>query len=107
MHDDNAQDEEWRNHTENARWSIHAQDEELSMSNSPRYVGFIDPPYAITITDDSGTPLNLTGCTSNSFTLTMVNVYDNTGKSGVGAWTVTNAAAGQASYQYASADMDT
>src|SRR6266700_3013829 len=77
------------------------------MSNSPRYIGFIDPPYNVTITDDSGAVMNLTGCTSNSFTLTMINPSTNTGKSGVGAWTVTNATAGQASYQYAAADMNT
>ncbi len=42
------------------------------MPNSPRYVGFLDPPYNLTLADDSGTVLDLTGCTSNSFTLTMI-----------------------------------
>jgi parallel beta-helix repeat protein len=75
------------------------------MSNTPRYIGFLDAPYAVTLTDDSGAAINLTGCSANSFSLTMIN--QNTGQflTGVGVWTITNATTGQASYQYASADL--
>jgi hypothetical protein len=75
------------------------------MSNSPRYVGFIDPPYKVTLTDDSGAALNLTGCTGNSFTLTLLNVNDGTSKQGTGVWTTPADATGVASYQYSSADL--
>src|SRR6184192_513110 len=77
------------------------------MGNSPRYVGFIDPPYIVTLTDDSGAAVNPTGCTSNSFTLTMLNQNTGLSQQGVGVWTVTDAVNGKASYQWTSADMAT
>src|SRR2546430_365976 len=81
------------------------------MGNSPHYVGFIDPPYNVTLTDDSGIPLNLTGCTSNSFSITMLLYNPNTNttvaKTGVGTWTTPADATGKASYQWALADVNT
>lgn len=77
------------------------------MGNTPRYVGFLDPPYNVTLTDDSGAAINLTGCTSNSFTLTMLNPTTNQAQQGVGSWTVTNATGGQASYQWTTNDLAT
>src|SRR5438552_10179172 len=79
------------------------------MGNSPRYVGFIDPPYIVTLTDDSGSALDLTGCTSSSFTLTMLNQNTNLAQQGVGVWTVANQTTnkGQVSYQWTNADMAT
>lgn len=77
------------------------------MSNSPRYIGFLDPPYNVTLTDDSGAAINLTGCTSSSFTLTMLNQSTALSQQGVGVWTITNAVAGQASYQWTTNDLAT
>ncbi len=79
------------------------------MPNSPRYVGFLDPPYNLTLADDSGTVLDLTGCTSNSFTLTMINQNTGLAQQGAGVWTVANQVTnkGQASYQWTSNDMAT
>ena len=57
------------------------------MSNSPRYVGFLDPPYNVTLTDDSGAALDLTGCVSNSFTLTMINQNTSLAQQGAGVGT--------------------
>lgn len=77
------------------------------MGNSPRYVGFLDPPYNVMLTDDSGNALNLTGVTSNNFTLTMLNANTGLFQSGVGVWTITSATLGQASYQWTVNDMAT
>src|SRR5215472_5011658 len=79
------------------------------MANTPRYVGFLDPPYVVTLTDDSNSPLNLSGCTPSSFSLTMV-LLDQTGhpissKAGAGTWTTPADATGKATYQYAAADV--
>jgi len=77
------------------------------MGNSPRYIGFIDPPYNVELVDDDGKAIDLTGCNSNSFTLTMLNEYANTSKVCTGVWTITDAAKGKASYQYMLSDVDT
>lgn len=75
------------------------------MANSPRYVGFIDPPYNVTLTDDTGAALNLTGCTSASFTLSFMSASSGIVKAGTGTWTIPSATTGQASYQYSAADV--
>src|SRR6266702_2274204 len=79
------------------------------MSNSPRYMGFLDPRYNLTLTDDSGAALDLTGCTSNSFTLTMLNQNTGLAQQGAGVWTVANQSTfkGQVSYQWTNNDMAT
>src|SRR6266702_8971219 len=79
------------------------------MGNSPRYVGFLYPPYIVTLTDDSGAALDLTGCVSNSFTLTMLNQNTGLAQQGAGVWTVANQTTnkGQASYQWTNNDMAT
>src|SRR5258708_4723343 len=79
------------------------------MGNSPRYVGFIDPPYNVTLTDDSGAALDLTGCVSGNFTLTMLNLNTGLAQQGAGVWTVANQTTnkGQASYQWTLNDMAT
>src|SRR5258708_3092473 len=78
------------------------------MGNSPRYVGFIDPPYSPILTDDNGNPLDLTGCTGSSFTLTMVNVDNTPNTSAVCTGTCTTYAdkTGKAFYQWALADVN-
>jgi hypothetical protein len=82
------------------------------MGNTPRYQGFLEPPYVKTFIDQiSGNVLDLTGCVSANFTLTMINA--NTGLaltgSGTGVWTVANQTTnkGQVSYQWTVTDMST
>lgn len=78
------------------------------MNNSPRYVGFIEPPYIKTFTDQSsGVPLDLTGCVSANFTLTMLNTGTKQARQGTGVWTTLNQTTnkGQASYQWTLADV--
>ncbi len=72
------------------------------MANTPRYQGFIDPPYIVILTDDTGAAIDLTGCVSNNFTLTMLNNNTGQAQQGVGVWTVANQTTnkGQASYQW-------
>ncbi len=72
-------------------------------------MGFLDPPYNLTLTDDSGAALDLTGCTSNSFTLTMLNQNTGLAQQGAGVWTVANQSTfkGQVSYQWTNNDMAT
>lgn len=77
------------------------------MANSPRYVGFTSPPYNVTLIDDNGNPINLTGVAGTAFTWTLQNITENITFRGSGTWTVTNAAAGQASYALTSADVAT
>src|SRR6266567_5446435 len=85
------------------------------MANSPRYVGFIDSPYTVILTDDSGALLDLTGCVSDNFTLTMVSAFSSTSgnppmsQQGTGVWTIANQTTnkGQASYQWTLNDMAT
>jgi hypothetical protein len=80
------------------------------MSNTPRYQGFIDPPYTRTFIDQiSGNALDLTGCVSASFTLTMINATTGLAVLGAGVWTVANQTTnkGQASYQWTTSDMAT
>ena len=71
-------------------------------TDSPRYVGGILPAHAVTITDDSGNVVNLTGATLTS---KMVNQLTGAVNVCGGVWTITNAAAGQATYSWQTADL--
>ena len=44
------------------------------MSNSPRYVGKVSPPYLAKLVDDSGALISFQGYTPSVFTATAVNV---------------------------------
>lgn len=71
---------------------------------SPRYCGDTSRGLSVTFTDHEGNPDNLTGATN--FVLKLRNVSNPAQViTGAGAWTITNATAGQATYAFASGDV--
>lgn len=78
-----------------------------SHSVTPRYSGAISPAYNVVLSDDNG-PLNLTGCTPSSFTLTLWDINNPANViAGSGTWAVTDAVNGKAAYQWNSTDLTT
>lgn len=71
------------------------------MPISPWTTGATLPQWAATITDDSGAAVNLTGAT---LSLIIRNTQTGQETTGAGAWTITNATNGQASYAWAAGD---
>jgi predicted alpha/beta superfamily hydrolase len=59
---------------------------------------------AVTFVDDGNAAINLSGAT---LALIIHNTQTNTDTAGAGAWTITNAAGGLATYAWASADSAT
>ena len=74
------------------------------MAISPFYVSQTLPIMALTLTDDTGAAINLTGAT---LSLTIHNTQTQEDVAGAGTWAITNATAGQATYTWASADTQT
>jgi hypothetical protein len=67
-------------------------------------VGATLPVMALTLTDDTGAAINLTGAT---LSLIIHNTQTQEDVAGAGTWAITNAAAGQATYTWASGDTAT
>ena len=68
---------------------------------SPMYVGDTSPNLQITVTDDTGAAINLTGAT---ITMKLQLTTSTTATSGIGSWTIDNAALGKAHYVWNVAD---
>lgn len=73
---------------------------------SPRYVGNVQPLTHF-FTDHSGTAFSLAGVNAANIVLKLKNPSTNTTKTGAGSWTITDAAAGKATYSVATADVNT
>jgi hypothetical protein len=75
-------------------------------TNSPRYTGFLTPPYKRYLKDDSGAYIDLTGVLPSAFALTMVNQrFPLHVKVGGGAWTILDTTKGEFAYAYAEEDL--
>lgn len=71
------------------------------MAVSPFYCGQTLPVMSLTLTDDTGAAINLTGA---ALSLIIHNTQTQEDVAGAGTWDITNATAGQATYTWASAD---
>jgi len=71
------------------------------MGISPMYVGQTQPLMALTIQQDSGAALNLSG---GMLAMTLRNRATGQNTAAAGLWAITNATAGQATYTWAAAD---
>lgn len=71
------------------------------MGITPFEHGATLPVWEVTVQDDTGVAINLTGAT---ISLVIVNTLTGVQLTGAGSWTITNAAAGQATYYWAAAD---
>lgn len=74
------------------------------MALSPWSSGATLPLWNVTIADDSGAAVNLTGAT---LSLIIRNTRTLTDQTGAGSWSITSATAGQAQYTWAAADSAT
>lgn len=73
---------------------------------SPRYVSNLANPLQITLLDNENVPYDLSGLnTSTAFSLKLIDTVDRSVITGTGYWTIPNAAAGIAQYQWVSADV--
>jgi len=77
----------------------------LRISRNTHYTGFTSPPYPVQLLDDQGKAINLTGVPTDNFNLILQDVDTLQFQKGTGSWTITDAAAGKASYQWSSADL--
>jgi hypothetical protein len=77
------------------------------IGNSPRYTGYISPPYKRYLKDDAGNAINLTGVAPGAFSITFVNQSNPLlVKTGGGTFTIVSPATqGLVSYQYAEEDL--
>lgn len=77
------------------------------VGTSPRYAGFVTPPWKRYLQDDSGAAINLTGVPTANFTLTLVNQSNPLRvKTGAGIFTIVSPASqGLISYQYSPTDV--
>lgn len=75
--------------------------------NSPRYTGYLSPPYQKFLKDDGGYPIDLTGLSTSSFTITFINQSDPTIiKAGTGEFSIIDPASqGLMSYAYGYSDL--
>jgi hypothetical protein len=71
------------------------------MGISPWYSGATLPQWQVTLVDDAGDPLNLTGAT---LSLLIYNTETGVETTGAGTWNITNASAGQATYAWSATD---
>jgi hypothetical protein len=71
---------------------------------SPMYAGDTLNPFSPQFSYRDGSPVNLTNAT---ITLVMVNSAPYSRQAGTGTWVIDNAAAGQAHYNWSSADVST
>lgn len=77
-------------------------------NNSPRYSGFLSPPYQRYLKDDTGKAIDLTGVPSGNLSITFVNQSNPLlVKTGGGIWSIptTTAPQGLVSYQYSEEDL--
>lgn len=70
------------------------------------YVAKADPAFGFVLTSDGTTPVNLTGATLTAYLLNLESGSSPTPVTMHGAFTVTNAGAGQASYQWTLIDVN-
>ena len=74
------------------------------MGVSPFATGQTSPNWEITVNDDTGAAVNITGAT---LTLTIRNTVNGQDTAGAGTWSITNGAAGQATYTWGANDSAT
>ncbi len=75
------------------------------MSEFTMYIGDTSPPYNPTLEYDSGAPINLSALSNSDITIKLQSIDNpNTVVAGTGSMTITNAASGIISYQWATAD---
>lgn len=82
------------------------------MGSSPQYTGYFSPTYDVQLTEEVDDPLvrqrpiDLTGVNpDDGFALIMQNTRTLEFQHGIGAWTITDAVNGKASYQWTSGDL--
>ena len=73
------------------------------MAISPFYVSQTLPILALTLTDDTGAAINLTGAT---LSLTIHNTQTGQDTAGAGTWDITSPTTGQATYAWAASDTE-
>jgi lysophospholipase L1-like esterase len=83
----------------------------LTLSSSTRYTGYTWPPYAVTLQDEAGQAINLTGVDTSALQMVLKDASTDNGTetAGAGTWEIPSGTAtqGKALYHFASADLAT